>query len=375
MVINRNGKHTFSVAITLLLISGCASQGAKRMPADRFDYAAAIGSSAREQMLLNIVRGRYQEMPVFLEIGSVVAQYSYIRSAGVGYFRQFINNSIAPTSDTASAEANVGYSEFPTITYAPLTGEAFAKHLYSEIAVDMFFGAAQAGWSVDILMLIGLERFGAAENMSFGEVRLARPYASAINKLESFSRTIELFYILSDAEIIEFQLGRGKNQTSADIEQFLIITDAVPADMRPLVAELRQLLGITNANRFLVTARTTDVSKDEISIRTRSVMAIMKFMSKGIAIPAEHLEQGWVDNYGMQPSETQVMAQQFPFRMRSNRNRPKNAFAAVQYQDHWFYIDNQDIASKRTLEHLMILYQLMAPRSESSAPLLTLPTR
>ena len=124
-------------------------------------------------MLLNIVRSRYQEMPVFLEVGSVTAQYSYDRSAGAGYFREFIGNSIAPTSDTASIDVNVGYSEFPTITYAPIQGAAFAAHLYSEVPAALFLSAAQAGWSIDLMMLIGVERFGAAENMSFGETRSA----------------------------------------------------------------------------------------------------------------------------------------------------------------------------------------------------------
>jgi hypothetical protein len=61
--------------------------------------------------------------------------------------------------------------------------------------------------------------------------------------------------------------------------------------------------------------------------------------------------------------------------MHSSSNRPKNAFASVRYQDYWSYINNDDIVSKRALEHIMILFQLKAPQSESSAPLLTLPTR
>jgi len=70
--------------------------------------------------------------------------------------------------------------------------------------------------------------------------------------------------------------------------------------MRPELAELRQLLGITNANRFRITARTADISENEISIQTRSVMAIMKFMARGVEIPAEHVEQGHVVDYGLQ---------------------------------------------------------------------------
>ncbi len=53
-----NYRNALLIAAALFLISGCAAQGAKRIPADRFDYNAAIAQSTREQMLLNIVRSR-----------------------------------------------------------------------------------------------------------------------------------------------------------------------------------------------------------------------------------------------------------------------------------------------------------------------------
>ena len=59
------------------------AQGAKRVPADRFDYNAALAQSTREQMLLNIVRSRYLEVPVFLTVSSVLTQYEYDRSVGL----------------------------------------------------------------------------------------------------------------------------------------------------------------------------------------------------------------------------------------------------------------------------------------------------
>ena len=368
-------RYSLLLVITLFLISGCASQGAKRLPADRFDYNAAIGTSSTEQMLLNIVRSRYQEMPVFLAVSSVVAQYAYDRSASVGYFREFIGNSIAPTSDTASVDVNVAFSELPTITYAPLAGEEFAKHLYSEVPAEMFFAAAHSGWAIDLLMQIGLQRIGTSENMPFAEVRIGKPRVSDLKKLERFARTIELLAILSNADAIEVQQVPGDEKSGTKTKQYLVFADEVREPMRPVVAELRQLIGLSNGKRFLITARTSGLAQDDISIQTRSVMAMIKFMAKGVEIPVEHREQGWVIDYGLQGSDAEAVKKLFPFIMRSSRNNPGNVFAAVRYRDYWFYIKHNDITSKRALEHLMILYQLKAPVSEHSAPLLTLPTR
>lgn len=44
---------------------------------DRFDYNQAIVQSTNEQMLLNMVRLRYSEPPVFLAVNSVLTQYIY----------------------------------------------------------------------------------------------------------------------------------------------------------------------------------------------------------------------------------------------------------------------------------------------------------
>ena len=119
----------------LLLLSGCAAQGAKRVPADRFDYNAAIARSTREQMLLNIVRSRYLEVPVFLTVGSVLTQYEYDRSVGVGG----IFESGGGTNDIFTGDANLRFSERPTITYLPVEGQEFSAHLLSDIPYEILF--------------------------------------------------------------------------------------------------------------------------------------------------------------------------------------------------------------------------------------------
>ena len=58
--------RTLMLAVTgsLMMLSACASRGPGRMPPDRFNYNQAIAQSANEQMLLNLVRLRYSEIPV-----------------------------------------------------------------------------------------------------------------------------------------------------------------------------------------------------------------------------------------------------------------------------------------------------------------------
>ena len=360
------------IAAAIILISGCAARGAKRVPGDRFDYNGAIAQSTREQILLNIVRSRYLEVPVFLSVSSVLTQYEYDSSLGLGG----IFPSGSGTNDIFTGETNLRFSERPTITYLPVEGQEFSAHLLSDIPYEILFAAAQAGFPVDIFMRVGIQRLGAVENMSFGEIPPAgyidakTQLESDFRKLKRFQRMIELIFILSDNEVIEVQQVEEDGQR----ESSFIIADEIPDNLRPLLGELRQLLGLTNRNRFRITDRVTNLKDDEISIQTRSVMAMMEFMARGVEVPLEHLEDGWVIDYGLQNSEGEMAKELIPFKMHSSKNRPKNVFAAVRFRDYWYYIDHADITSKRALSLIIVLFRLQAPTPSGAAPILTLPT-
>ena len=360
------------ITAAVFMISGCAAQGAKRVPADRFDYNAAIAQSTREQMLLNIVRSRYLEVPVFLTVSSVLTQYEYDRSVGLGAILEFGSG----TTDRGIGEANLRFSERPTITYLPVEGQEFSAQLLSDIPSEIIFAAAQAGWPVDVFMRIAIQRLGAAENMSFGEIPASGDSGSKIQvesdfkKLKRFERMIDLIFILSDREVIEVQEIKENGKD----ERYLMIAEEVAEDMRPMLAELRQLIGLSNRNRFRITDRVTNLKDDEISIQTRSVMAMMEFMARGVEVPREHLEDGWVIDYGLQNTEGELARELVPFKMHSSKNRPKNVFAALRFRDYWYYIDHADITSKRALGLIIVLFRLQAPTPSGAAPILTLPT-
>ena len=60
----------------MLAATGCHHLGPKTIPVDRFDYSTAIGDSWKQQTLLNIVKLRYMDLPVFVDVASVVSGYS-----------------------------------------------------------------------------------------------------------------------------------------------------------------------------------------------------------------------------------------------------------------------------------------------------------
>ncbi|MFC1516902.1 hypothetical protein ACFL7E_09140 [Thermodesulfobacteriota bacterium] len=359
------------IIAVLFVLSGCASFGHRRVPPDRFNYNEVLAESSREQMLLNIIRLRYLEEPVFLVVSSILTQYVYDVGAGVGGIFD-----LGGGSDTASAGANVGYEERPTITYLPVEGREFSAHLLSSIPGDFFFAAAQKGWDVDILMQIGLQRIGAVENMSFGaipppgDLDLRAQFQEDLNKLKRFQHVMRLLVRLSDVEAYEVRMVE-KNDAK---EHHLIFSEKIPEEFQPMAKELRQLLELSNRNTFRFTDRLTDTEDDEISIQTRSVLAMMSFLSRGVEVPPEHLAEGRVIDYRFPESGEGSRTDLIPFKVLWSKQRPDKSFAAVRYQDYWFYIDHSDINSKRSLGLIIALFRLQAPDTSGVAPVLTVPT-
>ena len=104
--------------VIVATLAGCAARGPQTVPGDAFDYSAAISKSRSDQMLLNIVRSRYTQVPNFLTVSSVIAGYTYQGNVGVSTqsgIGRFDENFVA-------GSANLSYIERPTITYTPLQG-------------------------------------------------------------------------------------------------------------------------------------------------------------------------------------------------------------------------------------------------------------
>ena len=57
-------------------MTSCMGYGPRTIERDQMDYGLSISTALQQQLLGNIVRLRYMEAPVFVDVSSVINQYT-----------------------------------------------------------------------------------------------------------------------------------------------------------------------------------------------------------------------------------------------------------------------------------------------------------
>jgi len=340
--------------LACLVLTGCSSFGTDRVVPDRFDYNQAIGQSSNQQMLLNLVRLRYRDVPVFLSVSSVLSQYVYLGTANVG-----------GAMGSVSGGVGVSYIDRPTISYSPLSGEEFAQQLLTPISSISIFSLAQSGWPAGQLIMMSFERLNHLNNSAFGPVlSLAQ-----VKQMEKFELAVKLIVELGKHNGFDSFHGEGKDANS----RYLVFENNPTPKTQALITEFKKVLSLApNISKFRITDRRTNRKPGEITIKLRSLLTLMGFLSHGVEIPAAHMQGQFVEH---NIAATEIQSNDFftPLHIRSSATEPENAFVAIEYQGYWFYIKHSDHSSKQAFGLLTYLYMLQAPQAPNSVPLLTIP--
>jgi hypothetical protein len=146
--------------------------------------------------------------------------------------------------------------------------------------------------------------------------------------------------------------------------------ESLPPEVLGLVEEAKDILGIaTDRDRFRVLFSPVRGGPEELTVQTRSILQILIGMGTFIQAPEEHVASGraWV---GADSAE----AASWPLRIHSAEEEPTNAFAAIRYAEHWFWIENTDLVSKRAFFLVTFLFALSETGGTEGAPVLTIPT-
>ena len=146
-------------ALALILLAGCTGIGPGTVTRDRFDYVNAISNSWKKQMLLNLVKVRYVDAPVFMEVSSIISQYAVEGKINLG---ASWNDPVFGDSQIVGGSGK--YTDRPTITYSPLVGEKFTRSLMTPIPVSGFLSLIQAEYPADFMFRICVQTINGIDN-------------------------------------------------------------------------------------------------------------------------------------------------------------------------------------------------------------------
>lgn len=336
------------LAATLLcLAAACGGIGPKTIPRDRFDYGEAISSSMKEQMLLNIVKLRYVDMPMFVEVSSVINQYAL--SGDVNASSTFGSPRVWSTG------ASARFEDRPTITYSPILGKEFTISLLTPAPPSALLFLIQSGWPVDLIFRICVQTVNGIHNRG-GATLLGREQPDP-----RFDELIERMVAIQNSGQIGLRIEGFEEGEAA----FMVIRRTDDEDIRDMQLSTRGLLGLDpDAQEYRVTYGSDATDDENIAMLTRSVFEILVELAKHVDAPQQDIDDRCTQPNLPHDHERLLMVHHGP-------ESPDTAFVRVRYRDHWFWLDDRDIVSKRTFAFVQILFNLTQTGSTGAVPLLT----
>jgi hypothetical protein len=354
-------KRTLLLALSSVVLVACTNIGPKTIPRDRFDYNESISESWKEQTLLNIVKTRYADMPLFVEVASVVSGYSLETSISAGV-NQSTNNIL--DDDTLALGGRSKFTDRPTITYAPITGSQFNKSFMTPIPPRVILFLIQSGWPVDLIFPLTVESMNGLRSQV-----LVGP--SERRGSDDYYRTIELLREVQKSGATGMQIQH--DDAASDIPILLFYKDALSQEGDDHLREIRSLLGLrpdlTSATVKYGYLSSTD---DEIAMLTRSMLQLVTLLATFVDVPPEHVTSGRTLGSNLAEASAGTKLRRL-MQVSSAQEEPENAFVSVRYRDYWYWIDDGDFYSKRAFTFVMILFSLTESGTNAGLPLVTIP--
>ena len=348
------------IAFAALLAGACSQLGPKVLSTGRPLYNMAVQSTESQQLLMNIVRQRYMDPILFLDVTSISSTFTREAHAGL------VGNVFPEGKNQAQGTLGATFSESPVITYAPNSGEKFVTQMLTPLDLRTVSLIVQAGWSIERVLLIAGESINQLRNTSSGSPEAQEGYLKYLKVVASLRALQKEGQLSLGAEESKDSKGPSMSllvaPTAVDGEPYRTVCESikVACDGRPL--RIRQAIGISSDGETLAVA-------------TRSIMSALYFLAQGVELPGADAENGVaVKAAGIAggPFDASGAGKKL-FQVKSSSAEPQNAAVKVFYRDSWFYIEDNDLDSKTTFVLLSMLVMLQSGDTTKITPLITLP--
>jgi hypothetical protein len=372
-------------------------------------YGEAVLRVDEEQLLRNIVRLRYTESPRNIDVASIAAQYEASSGAGIG--SSFSTEVVSGNLQTATAflpNFSLNASNRPTVTYRPDDDGEATRRLLTPISSETLVFLIESGWPVSTVLRLWVDQINGIPN----GYRVSGPPNDKPVDVSRFNKCVELLQSATDQQLLTVKLQdrfkeiggaipKDSITATANVEavkagleyapradskewglvkrEHRLVLEVVPGtENEPILKELWSQLNLKQGqNRYEIVAvtggtvdpavRPTDPSS-VLRLNPRSPIQVFFFLANSVEVPCEHSVAP------IAPGASEVTTGLMRVYSCPGRRRPANAYVAIPYRDHWYYIADDDAASKSTLLLILQMNRLDLKRDlpNGSSPALTL---
>jgi hypothetical protein len=400
---------------------GCAF-GPRALESSHGHYNAAVKQVAEQQLLLNLLRLRYDEALTEVDVQSIAAQYELTGQAEARPFFGTPNpaGSVFRTFPMILPDLMAGGSNRPTISLNPFSDDpGRIRNLLAPVSVDRLILLTETTWPVSTVFRLWVEYLNGIPNA----VTASGPTREFVPEFQTFQRVVQLLQVLQDRSVAvvvteerERELGSpvpaatvtasalveaarngfeyrrlpdGNNWVLVKRERKLVARIDPAAVASPEMLELCALLRLKpGLTRYELTVgpsedpfrlRAPGELAERIHLVPRSTLQALFYLAHGIIVPPEHIRCGaaraTVAPNGEVFDWQEVTRGLFTVHYARQHCCPKNAYVAVKYRGYWFYIDDADHDSKATFSFMLQLNRLDIHSSgqRRAGPVLTLP--
>jgi hypothetical protein len=404
-----------SSLLVMSLLQGCSTVGPKLYETSFNDYTDAISRTADGQMLGNLVRMRYYESPVFLQVHNVTTSFSVGANAGASIG---LNEG---AGDTYGLNAGANVSESPTITFSMPESEKYYGRMLAPLSAKQVTSLVLAGFDSELVFNTAVRGVNGLRNTSADlESSSAQSAASAkfqeaftlIKKLRAegivdlelggketdWSSPIQIdarsdisqvlllgaasYAMSNDAEIVGYPDGKWQTHR---YEKHMALRFAPSSDESPDALRLKNLLALKpdHYNFSMVEAELVNAEKPrgvlgqspgaldpsviwvEIGLRGRSMLEIMQVASKQVQVPGADINMGTAASRSSQDDSNWLD-------IKSSESEP-DSHLRIRHRGHWFYIDESDLRSRQSFAMINALFAVVGGTVPGAAPVMTIP--
>ncbi|BAO86559.1 hypothetical protein [Caballeronia cordobensis] len=368
-------RKALSIAVLSIsfLAAGCAGIGPGRLKADQVDYARALGDAKKREILAAIVGLRFADAPSFLTVSSIIAAYSFDTSGGV-----ILNAGSGAQPNYAQATGSVSYSNHPTFTFTPTTGDAYASAYIRPLSPTLVMPLAESGIPIDLLLRITVQSISGLQNGT----ALGGPNAAGSSDFFLLLQALRRLQLAGELNI-ETRNTDGnkpvktessvKGGNSGDKGGVFITLGATRSGASKQVTDdlalVRRLLHLSPKMKTYEFVYGQSADQSRIPMVTRSVLGILTDLGAQISVPSDQIGSGATKpTIGLIGGETRPTIV-----VKTGEKAPQDAYVSVLYDKSNYWIDRGDFDSKYAFTVVQNLMALAEVTDTAKSPVVTIP--